>query len=391
MVEIRFWANLIPSETMNSQTEANSTKDITALIKSPAHFSAVLSSKKATTGFDGFIDTIARIIRQKHTHKSNSFFNKIKEFGKYIVDKEGSSFSLESEELLSKLGGNMPIMSNALANLGVQVSAIGAMGYPRIHPIFDELSRKSILYSFADPGLSTAYEFKDGKIMIADFYELNAHGWESIKERIGGDNLIKIYQECDLISIVNWSEIDASTNIWKGLLQDVFPRYINPGNKQISFFDLSDCSKRNKQSIEEAIDLLKEFSQFTKLVLGLNRNEAQIIYKVLYKKTPGKDLASIGERIFEKLNCDTVLLHSPKEAFAVSSSGTSTAKSFFVKDPKLSTGAGDNFNSGYSAARLMELDQQSALIFASAVSGFYVREGKSPDFEDVIGMLSIEQ
>src|SRR4030095_9707171 len=157
---------------------------------------------------------------------------------------------------------------------------------------------------------------------IADFYELNSHGWESIKERIGIDNLIKVYQECDLISIVNWSEIDSSTDIWKGLLQDVFPRYINPGNKQLSFFDLSDCSKRSKESIEEALDLLKAFSMYTKPVLGLNRNEAQIIYKLMFRKTPEKNFSIVAEEIFKKLNIDTVLLHSTKEAHVVNANGT---------------------------------------------------------------------
>jgi len=376
---------------MTNQNDTSLQADLVTLLKSPSHYGAILSSKKVALGFDGFIDTIARIIRQKHTHKSHSFFNNIKDFGKYIIDKEGSSFSLESEEQLSKLGGNMPIMANALANLGVQVSAIGAMGYPRIHPVFEELSTKSILYSFADPGLSTAYEFKDGKILIADFHELNSHGWESIKERIGLDNLIRIYQECDLISIVNWSEIDTSTNIWKGLLKNVFPRYINPGNKQLSFFDLSDCSKRSKASIEEALDLLKAFSTYTKPVLGLNRNEAQIIYKLLFKKMPGKNFSTVAEKIFEKLNIDTILLHSTKEAYVINESGTFHGESFFVKNPKLSTGAGDNFNSGYCAARLMDLDPQSSLTFAHAVSGYYVKEGRSPMLEDLIAILSTEQ
>ena len=376
---------------MNNQQDIVSQSDLATLLKFPSRFGAILSSKKAALGFDGFIDTIARIIRQKHTHKSHNFFNKIKDFGKYIIEKEGSSFSLESEEQLSKLGGNMPIMANALASLGLQVNAIGAMGYPRIHPVFEELSSKSVLYSFADPGLSTAYEFKDGKILIADFYQLNAHGWESIKDRIGVDNLIKTYQECDLIGIVNWSEIDSSTDIWKGLLQDVFPRYINPGNKQLSFFDLSDCSKRSKESIQEALDLLKSFAKFTNVVLGLNRNEAQIIYKLMFKKPPVKNFSIVAEKIFEKLNIDTVLLHSTKEAFVVDARGTHHAESYFVKNPKLSTGAGDNFNAGYCTARLMNLDPKSALCFAHAVSGSYVKEGRSPILEDIISMLSIEQ
>ena len=50
---------------------------------------------------------------------------------------------------------------------------------------------------------------------------------------------------------------------------------------------------------------------------------------------------------------------------------------FFVSDPKISTGAGDNFNAGFCAAQLLELDLESSVILANAVSGYYVRTGTS--------------
>ena len=51
---------------------------------------------------------------------------------------------------------------------------------------------------------------------------LNTLGWDKIKNIIGIDTLINLYKESDLLCIVNWSEIDASSDIWKGILKDCF-------------------------------------------------------------------------------------------------------------------------------------------------------------------------
>jgi len=303
----------------------------------------ILTTKKATAGFDGFIDTIVKIIKNKQGKKSPSMFNKIKEFGNYILEKEGTSFSFELQEQSIKIGGNMPIISNALGRLGISTNCVGALGHPHAHIVFKNLSPNCHIYSFAGPGTSTAFEFNDGKIMLAQMGSLNTLGWDTIKNIIGMDELIHLYKESDLLCIVNWSEIDASSDIWKGLLKDVLPRYALPQKKQIVFFDLSDCSKRSKESIVEALELLEKFKQYTKVVLGLNRNEARLVYEVLYKKNTGKDLAQLGKKIFEKLDIEILLLHAASEAIAFNQDGSYACKSFFIKDPKISTGAGDNF------------------------------------------------
>ena len=213
------------------------------LINAIQNSKAVLQSKKITAGFDGFIDTIARIIREKQDHQAPSLFITIKQFGEYILEKQGASFSLELEEKSIKLGGNMPIMANALGRLGISVNCIGALGYPQIHLVFNQLSSNCRLYSFAEPGTATAYEFNDGKMMMAQMGAINTSGWEKIKEAIGIETLIRLYSESNMICLLNWSEIDVSTDIWKGLLKDVLSKY-SADKKQIAFFDLSDCSKR---------------------------------------------------------------------------------------------------------------------------------------------------
>jgi len=346
-------------------------KLITALNESKT----VLPQKKITAGFDGFVDTIAKIIKEKKPGREPAHFKTIKQFGNYINEKAGASFSLEIEAISSRIGGNMPIMTNALGHFGIAVNCVGALGHPVLHPVFSDLSPNCKAYSFADPGTSTAYEFNDGKILLGNNGQLNTAGWELVKNKIGADTLIDLYRNSDLACFVNWSEIDASTDIWKGLLRDVFP---NTNKKQLSFFDLSDCSKRSKEAISEAMMLLKAFSKYTHVALGLNHNESKLIYQALYQKKAPKELVKCGEKIFQKLG---------KESVGYNAAGIHPVKTFFVKKPVISTGAGDNFNAGFCAAQLLELDMELSLILANAVAGSYVSTGKNHDMESIIKFI----
>lgn len=347
----------------------------------------ILAEKTVTAGFDGFVDTIVKVIRDKPEQGLPVFFSSIKDFGNYILEKNGTSFSLELQQQHLKLGGNMPIMANAFGKLGVNVNCIGAFGYPQIHSAFKVLPSNCHLFSFAEPGTATALEYNDGKIMLAHMGDLNTFGWKKITNIIGIDTMINLYKESDIVCIVNWSEIDASTDIWKGILNDVLPQHATPRKKQVAFFDLSDCSKRSNETIVEALALLKQFASYCKVILSLNRNEARHIFKVLYDKDAGNNLVFLGERIFGQIDVDVLLLHSPKEAIAFTSENSFTHPGFFIDHPVISTGAGDNFNTGFCVAQLLSLDVESSILFANAVAAFYIMNGTSPGFEQVVKFL----
>jgi hypothetical protein len=345
-----------------------------------------LKGKKITAGFDGFLDTIVKVIKEKDEHTGATMFKTIKEFGDYILEKHGASFSLELDVESVKLGGNMPIMANALGRFGITVNCIGTLGYPQIHPVFKNFPPTCHLYSFAEPGLSTAHEFNDGKMMMAQMGMVNTSGWDKISEIIGIETLIRLYAESQLICILNWSEIDVSTDIWKGLLQNVFPAF-NAKTKQLMFVDLSDCSKRTTEAISEVFFLLDGFSKYANVILSLNKNETGILYRTMFYKDPGENLAGAGKELFEKLSLHTILIHSSKEVIAINKEQMVTMKTFFTPTPKISTGAGDNFNAGFCAGQLLELDTQLSILLANAFSGFYVRNGVSAEAKDIIEFL----
>jgi hypothetical protein len=368
-------------------THKPTASEISELASFIATQEAVLASKKVTAGFDGFIDTIVKVIKSKEADSPPDFFGTTTGFGKYITEKGGSSFGLELEQRNIKLGGNMPIMGHALGTLGARVNCIGALGYPQINSVFNTMSSNCQLYTFAEPGTCTAFEFDDGKIMFAQMGDLNSFGWKNLKDTIGIDVLKKLYGSSDLLGIVNWSEIDVSSDIWRGLLTDVFPLSPAPLTKPITFFDLADCSKRSVDAITEALNLIQTFARHTRVTLGLNKNETICIHKILFPGSTEKEIIDMGAAIFEKMDINLLLLHAPKYAMAIDREGTYHLDTFYISHPKLSTGAGDHFNAGFSAARLLNANVRSSLILANAVSAIYVKTGVSPRLKDVSNFL----
>jgi hypothetical protein len=349
---------------------------------------AKLASQKIAAGLDGFVDSIVKVINYKNADTEPVFFQTIEAFGNYIVGKKGSGFSLESEELFQKLGGNMPIMANAMACMGTQVSCIGAFGVPAIVPVFSGMHSNCKLFSYTNPGLTTAIEFTDGKMMLAQMTDLNHAQWASIKQALSLEKIIAIYQESDLVCLVNWSELDNSNDIWAGILQEVVvPQEKIHRDKQF-FFDLSDCSKRSVAAVETALGLIKQFNRYGGVTLSLNRNEAGLIYQTCFTEMAGEDWEATGARLFGHLNIDTLIIHSAKNSMAWDQKGFYLSEPVFIADPMISTGAGDNFNAGFCIARLLGGNVGGSIELANIAAGLYMRTGESTSLKRLQAYIS---
>ena len=348
----------------------------------------LLASKKVAAGFDGFVDSIVKVVNYKTENSGTVFFNTIGEFGSYISAKSGSGFSLESEELVQKLGGNMPIMANAMAQMGISVNCTGAFGIPTIAPAFAGMHSNCQLFSYTNPGFTTAMEFADGKIMLAQMTDLNHSDWNTIKSAIGLEKLTEIFTLSDLVCLVNWSELDHSNHIWQGLLTDIFANQGTDSTAKQFFFDLSDCSKRSAEAIQSALKLITQFGRYGEVTLSLNRNEANILYKTLINDTPPTDIQLTGNELFTRLKIDTLIIHSSKISAAWDSNGTYISEPDFIAKPLISTGAGDNFNAGFCMAMLMGLPPEPSLIMANLTSNIYITTGKSPGIDTLIAYIS---
>ena len=214
---------------------------------------------KAVLGFDGFVDQILHVVKTRTDANNYIRMNTLKEFGEFICNAAGLSANVEFIPIKNKLGGNGPIMSNALSTYNLNVTYIGAVGENSINPVFNEMSEKSTVLNISNPGLTDAVEFLDGKLMIGKRECLKDINWIRIKEKIGLESLTSIFDEANLVGLENWTMIPYMSEIWDGLINEVLPNLKSKTNKYI-FFDLADPENRLKEDIIEALSTIKKFS-----------------------------------------------------------------------------------------------------------------------------------
>ncbi|MGB0743059.1 MAG: PfkB family carbohydrate kinase [Opitutales bacterium] len=344
------------------------------------------SSIKAVVGMDGFVDKIVHPV-DKRSGPGEDFerIPSIDEFGARISSAAGKSANIELAPIVEKLGGNGPIMANAQAAHGLQVRYIGALGEGTIHPVFTDFAVKTGALSIADPGISHCAEFKDGKIIFGSMASLETITYEHIVEQVGESSLQSLFSDAHLIAMVNWTMIPFLTEVFKQLLSDLLPKL--PENPdRLFFFDLADPEKRSDEDLLEVLQLFKEFEAYGKVILGLNYREAEQVDKLLgnepLSKTP-QNLQTVAARIREQLKIDTVVVHPVECAACATPDGTAFSSGPLCDDPKITTGAGDHFNSGFVTGRLLGLSPEAALTLAVATSGHYVRTAVSPSLDDL--------
>ena len=98
-----------------------------------------------------------------------------------------------------------------------------------------------------------------------------------------------------------------------------------------------------------------------------------------------KDL-NIG--LYNYLEIDGVVVHPVDSSSCVINGDYFFEKGPYISKPKLSTGAGDNFNAGFILGLLLKLEPNEALLTGMSTSGFYVRNAKSPKFDELIQFIN---
>ena len=82
------------------------------------------------------------------------------------------------------------------------------------------------------------------------------------------------------------------------------------------------------------------------------------------------------------------MVHPTAYALAVSDGKLSQVKGPFTLKPKVTTGAGDHFNSGFCLGKLLGLDNEMSLLTGVATSGYYVRTAQSPSVAQLAEFLT---
>jgi hypothetical protein len=336
-------------------------------------------------GFDGYVDSLYGVV-QKKSGTEKEYFPHIADFASHLKSLSGKSGQVELALKETKIGGNAPIMSQALGALGFQVHCLGTLGLPKPHQVFEEFHENIDARSLAMPGQSDAFEFEDGKLIFSDCGSFDDLDWNKVKAQISIEGLKDIYLKSQLIAAVDWVNLPHASNIWQGLLEEV----VSPnGQKEKKFFfDLADPSRKSKEEIRHVLQIISGYSTFGDVALGLNENETNIVYEAIGNTDVQKaDLEEKSKAIFGYMSIGSLVIHLVDRSFAITKTGICAQKGRLVKQPKILTGGGDNFNAGYTLGWLLGVDMSQRLLLGMACSGSYIQNGHSPDISELTEYL----
>jgi len=348
-------------------------------------------------GFDGTVDIICRVVRERSgTGSDFQPFERIRDFGAHIQAADGRSALIEIFRQQEKIGGNSPIMANALAASGMGIGCIGTFGRPEIHPACREFAQRVRTYSIAEPAITHALEFDNGKVMLASLTSYENVNAAALRETVGADMMREMIREAQLCCLLNWSCLPGMDSILDWLLEDILPgiHTENDSAGRIFFFDLADPSSRGRGKLKSALERIARFSAHGRCVLGMNFNETGSACQALGIDPPVRGPDSLQHALSEirsHLGIHMAMGHSMEFVACAGPGGTATVDGIYTPKPVITTGAGDHLNAGFCLGLLLELALPEALALGVLFPGFYVRQARPPalsELPDFIARLS---
>ncbi len=345
------------------------------------------AGKRVVVGLDGFVDTILHLVDKRSGAGENfSRLETISEFGSRVSAAAGKSANIEMFPRMEKLGGNGPIMANALVAAGFPLRYVGSLGKPNIHPVFLEFADKTNAISISEPGLTNAIEFTDGKIMMGITKYLEDITYDAILDAMGEGALLDELSRASLVSLVNWTMIPNMTQIFEDLLSKALPSLPPVEGGRSFFFDLADPEKRSTEDLVAALKVISKFESHGNTVIGLNLAEGQQVSEAFGIDETGDDADSLkrmAAKIRQELDLKMVVIHPKERAACATKDGEWCVEGPYVEDPKITTGAGDHFNAGFMTGQQLGLSPEACLTVGVCFSGYYVRTAVSPSLDNI--------
>ncbi|KAF3361514.1 Ribokinase/pfkB superfamily [Chlamydiales bacterium STE3] len=345
--------------------------------------------KRCFIGFDGFTDEIVKTVATRESCTKMTPMKKIAELAERISQASSLSGNVEFIVTHTKIGGNAPILTDALLKGGHLITFAGSIGKNNfVEPLFQEMADGcEEVFPLGPSSHSDALEFEDGKIIFGKLENLKNITYEQLVTTIGLSKLKEIFERSTLFISANWTMLTTMNHFWAMILKEILPL---SKKKRWLFVDLADPTKRTDADLKEALNLLKKFSSTYYVIQGLNEAEAMRVAKVLSLPIKGnsqENLLDLAQAIRLASGLQEVIIHATQFACSTAEEGSWIVQGPYTEKPLITTGAGDNFNAGYCNALLYDLNGEQRLLAGVATSGYYVRTGKSPTIDQLVEFL----
>ncbi|MDO6432672.1 hypothetical protein Q4E93_18850 [Flavitalea sp. BT771] len=202
--------------------------------------------------------------------------------------------------------------------------------------------------------------------------------------------LRSLFRDCHTVAFDDWASLHGASALWDGLRTKV----IKPlGKNDLEFiFYLGDSARKHTFEVDEAIDIINDFSKHGKVTLALDENEAVKLWMVLNGMDNDAPITkqSLADRkknyfsMFRTLNVAHLLIWSENDVIFFSNE-----QQFMLSrqqgDLSIETApdARQNFIAGYSLGLLMQLDVAHCILLGLAVFASIGESKKYPEQKDL--------
>jgi hypothetical protein len=220
--------------------------------------------------------------------------------------------------------------------------------------------------------------------------EVEQYLWTFFRDETVIAELRSLFSNCRTIAFDDWAAITGASNLWNGLLAEV----IRPlGKKDLEFiFYLGDPGNKLSFQVDEAIDLISEFSHHGQVTFALDASEAMKLWMVLngvnpdtpLEGQPPSDLNKKYFSIYRTMDVSRLLIYSADNAILFSSDQQFVLSRKKVEHHiEISANARQDFIAGFSIGLLKHLDIAHCIALGLIVFGCYGEFNSKPGQQDL--------
>lgn len=361
--------------------------DFGRMLRALREFFEAAERPAALVGFDGYVD---KLVRLKKSQVSESYYGTVREFADFIGFMGATSADIAVHRIYEKIGGNGPLLADALAEKGVAVDCIGAMGDPQLSPFYEPLSQKAALYSISEAASSYVIEFDDGKLMLGDAECFESITWEAVTKKLGAQTVVDLFKKARLVAFANWSGLPNAADLLSGICRDICPA-LQDGQTRTIFFDLADPSAKSPEQFVELFQALTALSGTFHTVVGLNPKETLLVYNQYFGRNEAAFHQEMVAELLEDFPAKELVVHAAGCAYAgMRGEVPICVEGRYLKKPVISVGAGDNFNSGYCLGKLCGLGPAECAYLGNLSAVLFMECGQAATLEQLLQAVSNE-